>query len=90
MVLCFYPNPLDLNVLSLTEILRCVALTLGSRIFQPIKWSFTANDGLFYEKRRVVLRETTCRFVGNNGSFFRTQWRENERHGKVQIEKRGN
>ena len=33
------------------------------------------NDGLFYEKQRVVLRETTCRFVRNNGSFFRTQWR---------------
>ena len=45
------------------------------------------NNGLFYEKRRVVLRETTCRFVRNNGSFFRTQWRGNERHGKVQMEK---
>ena len=48
------------------------------------------NNVSFCEKQRVVLRETTCRFVGNNGSFFRTQWRGNERHGKVQIEKRGN
>ncbi len=45
------------------------------------------NNGLFCEKQRVVLRETTCRFVRNNGSFFRTQWRGNERHGKVQMEK---
>ena len=51
---------------------------------------FRKNNGLFWEKRRVVLRETTCRFVRNNGSFFRTQWMGNERHGKVQIEKRGN
>ena len=43
------------------------------------------NDGLFYEKQRFVLRETTCRFERNNVSFFRTQWRG--RHGKVQMEK---
>ena len=48
------------------------------------------NDVSFYEKQRVVLRETMCCFVRNNVSFFRTQWRGNERHGKVQMEKRGN
>ena len=47
---------------------------------------FCENDGSFCEKQCVVLRETTCRFVRNNGSFFRTQWRGNERHGKVQTE----
>ena len=25
------------------------------------------NDGLFYEKQRFVLRETTCRFLERNG-----------------------
>ena len=25
------------------------------------------NDGSFYEKQRVVLRETTCRFLERNG-----------------------
>ena len=78
------------NELHYNGLMTYLGLTLRSIFFYFIKWSFTANDGLFYEKRRVVLRETTCRFVGNNGSFFRTQWRENERHGKVQIEKRGN
>ncbi len=31
------------------------------------------NDGLFYEKRRVVLRETTCRFVKSDVSFYEKQ-----------------
>ena len=76
------------NELHYNGLMTYLGLTLRSIFFYFIKWSFTANDGLFYEKRRVVLRETTCRFVRNNGSFFRTQWRGNERHGKVQIEKR--
>ena len=31
------------------------------------------NNGLFYEKRRVILRETTCRFMRNNVSFYEKQ-----------------
>ena len=30
---------------------------------------FCENDGSFCEKQRVVLRETTCRFVRNNVLF---------------------
>ena len=30
---------------------------------------FRKNDVLFWEKQRVVLRETTCRFMRNNVSF---------------------
>ena len=31
------------------------------------------NNVSFYEKRRVVLRETTCRFERNNVSFYEKQ-----------------
>ena len=43
------------NELHYNGLMTYLGLTLRSIFFYFIKWSFTANDGLFYEKRRVVL-----------------------------------
>ena len=59
------------------------------------------NDGLFYEKRRLVLGKTTACFMRNDGLFYEKRrlvlgkttacfgkCNGRGRHGKVQIEKR--
>ena len=50
-----------------------LGLTLRSIFFYFIKWLFTANDGLFYEKRRLVLWKTTACFMRNDVSFCEKQ-----------------
>ena len=47
------------------------------------------NDVSFCEKQRVVLRETTCRFVGNNGLFWEKRrlvlWKTTARFKKQRV-----
>ena len=59
------------NELHYNGLMTYLGLTLGSIFFYFIQWSFTANDGSFYEKRRVVFGKTTCCFCENDVLFLR-------------------
>ena len=43
------------------------------------------NDGSFYEKQRVVLRETTARFLERNGGGMNDTEKWKLKNGKIEL-----